>query len=67
MKICFSQKFTISRVAQLNLDREDDIRWDELIDAQWERWTGDKLQQRWLALRKTVSSPDATHRGVYIL
>lgn len=50
----------------MDLDKEDDIRWDELIDARWVQWTGDKLQQRWLSLKKTVPSPDATHRGVYM-
>jgi hypothetical protein len=54
------------RVAQLDLDREDDIRWDELIDARRVQWTGAKLRQKWLALRKTVHSPGATHRGVYM-
>ncbi|KAN0134153.1 hypothetical protein V8E53_008042 [Lactarius tabidus] len=57
-------KILVHKVAQLDLDKEDDIRWDELIDARWNRWTGTKLQQKWIVLRKTVNSPGATHRGI---
>ncbi|KAN0131849.1 hypothetical protein V8E53_010377 [Lactarius tabidus] len=57
-------KILVHKVAQLDLDKEDDIRWDELIDARWNRWTGTELQQKWIVLRKTVNSPGATHRGI---
>ena len=54
-----------SRVGTLDLDSEDDIRWDELIDARWNQCMGHKLQQRWIALKKVVHMPDGTHRGEY--
>ena len=54
----------IFRVASLDLDAEEDIRWSELIDAGWDKWTAQKLEQRWTALKSKVSA-SATHRGEY--
>ncbi|KAN0141161.1 hypothetical protein V8E53_000917 [Lactarius tabidus] len=57
-------KILVHKVVQLDLDKEDNIQWDELIDTQWNRWTGTKLQQKWVILRKTVNSPAAMHQGI---
>jgi hypothetical protein len=54
----------IFRVASLDLDAEEDIRWGELIDAGWNKWTAQKLEERWAALKSKVGS-SATHRGEY--
>jgi len=54
----------ISRVASLDLDAEEDIRWGELIDADWNKWTAPKLEERWAALKSKVGA-SATHRGEY--
>ena len=36
----------------MDVDVEELIRWDDLIDEQWNRWTPQKLHQRWIALKK---------------
>ena len=56
----------IFRVASLNLDVEEDIRWGELIDAGWNKWTAQKLEERWAALKSKVGT-SATHRGEYLV
>ena len=53
------------RVASLNLEKDEDIWWSELIDEEWDRWNTDKLRERWAALRAKVGA-SATHRGEYI-
>ena len=56
----------IFRVASLNLDAEEDIRWGELIDAGWNKWTAQKLEERWAALKSKVGT-SATHRSEYLV
>ena len=53
------------RVASLDLDAEEDVRWGELIDESWNKWTANKLEERWAALKSKVGA-SATHRGEYI-
>jgi hypothetical protein len=54
------------RVARLNLDKEDDIPWTELIDESWNAWPAEKLRKRWDALKaKAKVDANATHRGEY--
>ena len=54
----------ISRVASLDLNAEEDIRWGELIDENWNKWTANKLEERWAALKSKVGA-SATHHGEY--
>ena len=56
----------ISRVASLDLDAEEDIRWGELIDADWNKWTAPKLEERWATLKSKVSA-SAMHHGEYLV
>ena len=56
----------IFRVASLNLDVEEDIRWGELIDAGWNKWTAQKLEERWAALKSKVGA-SAMHRSEYLV
>ena len=56
----------IFRVASLNLDVEEDIQWGELIDAGWNKWTAQKLEERWAALKSKVGT-SATHCGEYLV
>ena len=51
-----------SRVAALNLDTDEDIRWRELVDKEWGTWNTDKLCTRWDALKAKVGA-SGTHRG----
>jgi hypothetical protein len=53
----------------LDYDTEDDLRWDDLIDDEWRVWTGEKLREKWVALRNEVRAlaPNATHRGEYMV
>ena len=48
----------------MDLDAEDDIRWGDLIDERWNKWTARKLEERWAALKSKVGA-SATHRGEY--
>ncbi|KAN0135073.1 hypothetical protein V8E53_006964 [Lactarius tabidus] len=54
------------KIALLDYDTEDDLRWDDLIDDEWRVWTGEKLREKWVALRNEVRAlaPNATHRDV---
>ena len=52
------------RVVSLDLDTEEDVWWGELIDAGWNKWTAQKLEERWAALKSKVGA-SATHRGEY--
>ena len=56
----------IFRVASLDLDNEEDIRWSDLIDESWNKWTAHKLEERWAALKSKVGA-SATHRGEYLV
>ena len=44
---------------------EDEIIWDDIIDERWKGWTGQKLHEKWIALRKKNNMLGATHRGEY--
>ena len=50
----------------MNLDVEDDIRWGDLIDESWNKWTAHELEERWAALKSKVDM-SATHRGEYLV
>ncbi|KAI9465096.1 hypothetical protein BJY52DRAFT_1221186 [Lactarius psammicola] len=52
-------------VASLDLDAEDEIIWDDIIDERWKGWMGQKLHEKWIALRKKNNMLGATHRGEY--
>jgi hypothetical protein len=60
-----SKAHLLFRIASLDLDTEEGIRWNTLLDEGWRTWTCHKLQQRWAVLRKSVHSPGVTHRGEY--
>ncbi|KAF8264672.1 hypothetical protein EI94DRAFT_1866551 [Lactarius quietus] len=57
-------KRLVQKITHLDLNSEDEIRWNELIDEGWNHWTGSKLQKRWVDLKKAVNSDDGTHREV---
>ena len=54
----------IFRVVSLNFDSEEDIQWGDLIDVGWNKWTAQKLEERWAALKSKVGA-STTHRGEY--
>ena len=49
----------------MDLEAEDDIRWGDLIDESWNKWTARKLEERWAALKSKVDT-SATHRCEYL-
>ncbi|KAF8261669.1 hypothetical protein EI94DRAFT_1809927 [Lactarius quietus] len=52
------------KIAHLDINSEDEIRWNELIDEGWNHWTGSKLQKRWVDLKKAVNLDDGMHHKV---
>ncbi|KAF8262837.1 hypothetical protein EI94DRAFT_1808180 [Lactarius quietus] len=57
-----NSKTLVHKVAGLNLEREDDIPWAELIDEGWNVWPTDKLRERWATLKARVDT-NATHHA----
>ncbi|KAN0123681.1 hypothetical protein V8E53_015903 [Lactarius tabidus] len=53
----------VQKIASLDFDCEDSIEWDSLPDDGWNQWSARRLQQKWSALKATVHTPEATHRG----
>ncbi|KAN0137597.1 hypothetical protein V8E53_004648 [Lactarius tabidus] len=47
-------KALIKKIAHLNLDHENDIRWAELIDEHWNTWTAEQLRGKWYTLKAKV-------------
>ena len=48
----------------MNFDMEDDTQWSDLCNEKWDKWTADKLREKWATLKKEVGE-SATHRGEY--
>ncbi|KAI9452597.1 hypothetical protein BJY52DRAFT_1226036 [Lactarius psammicola] len=46
----------------MNFDMEDDTQWSDLCDEKWDKWTADKLREKWATLKKEVGE-SATHQG----
>ncbi|KAN0140600.1 hypothetical protein V8E53_001809 [Lactarius tabidus] len=58
-------KALVKKIARLNLDHENDIRWAELIDERWNTWTAEQLRGKWDTLKaKAKVDRSATHRDV---
>ncbi|KAH9164859.1 hypothetical protein EDB89DRAFT_2077528 [Lactarius sanguifluus] len=54
----------VHKIASLDVHAEDEIQWGNLTDEKWTKWSTEKLQQRWVALKNEVHMPNATHRDI---
>ena len=51
------------RISLLNVQEDDEIRWEDLTDEHWKGWTAEKLRRRWVELKAGVHTPNDTHHG----